>query len=205
MRRIARFGSFCATAGMRRAALGVVASAAVLACGGSYAEEEAPAAPAPYRLASGDRLQLFVWREPELTRELLVRIDGVVTVPLIGDVKAAGLTPSELATNVQQQLAQFVTTPNVAVGLIAANSAQIYVVGRVSKPGAYPLDKPTTFLQALALAGGCVDFAKTDRILVFRGQGSGSKVLTVNYKKLENGTDATENAQLAAGDTILVP
>lgn len=170
-----------------------------------HAQESAPVATPPgegYRIGSGDRLQLFVWREAELTRELTVRIDGFITVPLIGDVRAAGQTPTEVSAAIQKKLGQFVNNPNVSVGVLAAQSAQFFVVGRVARPGAYPLEKPTRFLQALALAGGFLEFAKTDRVLVFRG---GGRPIPVNYKKLEGGDDASENIPLQSGDTVVVP
>ena len=157
----------------------------------------------PYRVGRGDRLELTVWKEPDLTRELLVRTDGMVTVPLIGDVEAGELPTAEIAANIQTRLAEYVNSPSVTVGLIAGQSVQFFVLGKVSKPGAYALDKPTTFLQALALAGGFVQFAKTDRVLVYRKDGG--QVLSVNYKKLEDGSDPSENIPLQAGDTILVP
>ena len=168
---------------------------------GLSAQEASPPVQA-YRIGSGDRLQLVVWREAELTRELIVRIDGFVTVPLIGDVQAAGLTPAEVSSAVQKKLAQYVNNPNVSVGILAAQSAQFFVVGRVSRPGAYPLEKPTRFLQALALAGGFLEFAKTDRVLVIRGDG---RPIPVNYKKLESGEDVSENILLQSGDTVVVP
>jgi len=95
-----------------------------------------------------------------------------------------------------------VNNPNVTVGVLAAPSAQFFVVGRVARPGAFALDKPTRFLHALALAGGFLEFAKTDRVLVFRGGGG---VIPVNYKKLEGGTDVSDNIQLQSGDTVVVP
>jgi polysaccharide export outer membrane protein len=156
----------------------------------------------PYRIGAGDRLQLFVWREAELTRELTVRIDGFITVPLIGDVPAAGLTPEQVSSAVQRKLSQYVNNPNVTVGVVAAQSAQFFVVGRVARPGAYPLERSTSFLQALALAGGFLDFAKTDRVLVFRGDG---KVISVNYKKLEGGEGSSDNIPILSGDTVVVP
>lgn len=162
----------------------------------------APAPVEPYRIGAGDRLLLFVWKEAEITRELVVRVDGMVTVPLIGDTQAASLTTSELSAEVRKRLALFLNNPSVTVGLLGAQSAQFYVVGRVSRPGAYPIDKPTTFLQALALAGGFAEFAKTDRVLVFRGA---KPPIPVNYKKLEGGEDTAENISVQAGDTILVP
>ena len=166
------------------------------------APPESPGAQ-PYRVGPGDRLELFVWKEPDLTRELLVRTDGMVTVPLIGDVEAGGSSTADLAATIQDRLAQYVNSPSVTVGLTAGQSAQLFVVGKVSRPGAYPLDKPTTFLQALALAGGFVEFAKTDRVLVYRS--GDAAVDAVNYKKLENGSDPAQNIPLYAGDTLLVP
>ena len=174
----------------------------LLAPGSTLGAQESTPAVEGYRIGAGDRLQLFVWREAELTRELTVRIDGFVTVPLIGDVRAAGLTPAEVSSAVQKKLAQFVNNPNVSVGVLAAQSAQFFVVGRVARPGAYALDKPTRFLQALALAGGFLEFAKTDRVLVFRG---GGRPIPVNYKKLEGGDDSSENVSLQSGDTVVVP
>lgn len=185
-------------------------TAVMAACLGALAatplvaqEQAAAEPPEPYRIGPGDRLELFVWKEPDLTRELLVRSDSMVTVPLIGDVAAGGSSTTDLAATIQRRLAEFLTSPSVTVGLSAGQVGQFFVVGKVSKPGAYPLDKPTTFLQALALAGGFVEFAKTDHLLVYR-EGTG-EVESVNYKKLENGDDPAENIPLRAGDTILVP
>jgi polysaccharide export outer membrane protein len=154
-----------------------------------------------YAIGPGDHLRLFVWKEPDLSQEIVVRFDGMITVPLIGDVRAAGLTTSDLSLVIQEKLARFVNSPSVTVGL-TAQSAQFFIVGRVSRPGAYALDKPTTFLQALALAGGFAEFAKTDHVLVFR---AGGPPLVVNYKKLEGGTDPGDNISLRTGDTIVVP
>jgi polysaccharide biosynthesis/export protein len=190
----------CTLAALPLPAAIALSSLLALPCG--LGAQEAAAPTDPYRIGSGDRLQLFVWRETELTSELTVRIDGSITVPLIGDVRAAGLTPTEVSTAVQKKLAQYVNNPNVSVGVIAAQSAQFFVVGRVARPGAFPLDKPTRFLQALALAGGFLEFAKTDRVLIFRG---GGRVIPVNYKKLESGTDTSDNVLLQTGDTLVVP
>jgi polysaccharide biosynthesis/export protein len=158
--------------------------------------------PVHYTIGAGDRLKLFVWKEADLTQEIGVRIDGMITVPLIGDVQAAGLSPSQLSAVIQEKLAKFLNTPNVTVGVVAAQSAQFFVVGKVSRPGAYALDKPTTFLQSLALAGGFAEFAKTDRVLVFRtGE---AQPLVISYKKLEGGGDSAENIPLRSGDTLVV-
>ena len=163
----------------------------------------APAETAAYTIGAGDRLRLFVWKEADLTQEITVRVDGMITVPLIGDVRAAGLTSMELSLVVQDKLARFVNNPSVTIGVTGAQSAQFFIVGRVSRPGAFPLEKPTTFLQALALSGGFTEFAKTDRVLVFRAGEAQPRV--VNYKKLEAGTDPGENITLRSGDTLVVP
>ncbi len=189
-----------------QAGLRLALVAGTWACAASPASAQAPAArsteaEAAYLIGAGDRLQLFVWKEADLTRELLVRLDGMVSVPLVGDVRAAGVTPSDLARTIEARLGRLVNTPSVTISLLSAQSAQFYIVGRVSRAGAFPLDKPTTFLQALAVAGGFTEFAKSDRVLVFRG----ARVIPVNYKKLESGADAAENIQLVAGDTIVVP
>lgn len=176
--------------------------------GAAAPSDEAAAAarskePAPYLIGAGDHLRLFVWKEPDLSQELSVRVDGMITVPLIGEVRAAGLTTPQLSSVVQEKLSKFLTSPSVTVGLVAAQSAQFYIVGRVARPGAFLLDKATTFLQALALAGGFTEFAKTDHVLIFRA--GDTQPLVVNYKKLEGGSDSGDNVNLRSGDTIVVP
>lgn len=198
----------CPFVSLRSFVRSFAAGAAIVAAANASAAGQKPAPPTPaaetaYAIGAGDRLRLFVWKELELSQELVVRIDGIITVPLIGDVRAAGLTTSELSTVIQEKLAHFVNSPSVTVGLVAAQSAQFFIVGRVSRAGAFGLDKPTTFLQALALAGGFVEFAKTDHIIVFR-RGE-AQPLVVNYKKLESGSDPAENILLRSGDTIVVP
>jgi polysaccharide export outer membrane protein len=189
---------------VRSLAVGAALVAAVNAsAAGQQPARAKPAAETAYAIGAGDRLRLFVWKETDLSQEIVVRIDGIITVPLIGDVQAAGLTTSELSTAIQEKLAHFVNSPSVTVGLVSAQSAQIFIVGRVSRAGAFGLEKPTTFLQALALAGGFVEFAKTDHVLVFR-RGE-TQPLVVNYKKLESGSDPADNILLRSGDTIVVP
>jgi polysaccharide export outer membrane protein len=167
--------------------------------------------PSDYRIGSGDVLQLFVWREPDLSRELTVRVDGRVSVPLLGEVQAAGRAPSELAEELAKLLAKYLTSPQVTVGVLRANAARFFVLGQVARPGEFPLAGRTTVLQALAMAGGFRDFAKTDSILIVRvedGPQGGQPVqqfVPFNYKRLEDGKDASQNILVRAGDTILVP
>jgi polysaccharide export outer membrane protein len=166
-----------------------------------------------YRIGAGDSLQLFVWKEPDLTRDVNVRSDGKVTIPLLGDVEAMGKTPSQLAADITKLLGRFLEVPQVTIGVGRANSARFYVLGQVGKPGDFPLPGRTTVLQGLALAGGFREFARTDSIVVVRQdrgvflpKGRPSETfISVNYKKLEDGKDPSQNIVLRPGDTILVP
>ena len=198
-------------AGLRSlaACLGVAALAAPFAAG---AQETAPRSstvnrpgPAIYRIGAGDALQLFVWKEPELTREVTVRIDGKISVALLGDVQAAGSTTTELADEITRQLKRFVATPMVTVGVSQPRSTRFFVLGMVGRSGEFPMSGPTTVVQALAVAGGFREYAKIDEIVILRQEGGASTFLPVNFKRLESGKDASQNILLRPGDTILVP
>jgi polysaccharide export outer membrane protein len=158
-----------------------------------------------YMIGPGDLLQIFVWKEPDLTRDVAVRLDGRITVPLLGDVEAAGRTPQQLGEELAKSLSRFLETPRVTVGVSQATSTRFYVVGLVGKPGDFPLSSRTTVLQGLALAGGFREFAKTENIVIVRQERSGQTVIPVNYKKLEDGKDISQNVLLRPGDTIIVP
>ena len=167
-----------------------------------------------YRIAPGDVLQVFVWREPELSREVRVRTDGLVTVPLLGDLSAANRTPKSLAAELTLQLARFVTSPNVTVTVTYSSTLRFFVVGQVTKPGEFPLLGRTSLLQALALAGGFVEYAKTEEVKVIRQEvslGTDGRartreiVLPANYKALAQGQNLQQNFLLKPGDVIVVP
>jgi polysaccharide export outer membrane protein len=158
--------------------------------------------PAVYTIGPADVLQIIVWREPELTRDVTVRFDGMITIPLLGDVSAAGKTPGEVAEALTKGLERFIQTPRVTVGVGQAMSARFYVVGQVGRSGDFPLSGRTTVLQALALAGGFRDFAKTDEIILVRQD---QTVVPVNYKRIADGKDASQNVVLKPGDTLVVP
>ena len=158
-----------------------------------------------YLIGPGDLLQIFVWKEPELTRDVMVRIDGRITVALLGDVEAAGRTPQQLGEELAKSLSKFLETPRVTVGISQANSTRFFVLGQVGKSGDVPLSGRTTVLQGLALAGGFREFAKTDNIVIIRQERNGQTIIPVNYKKLEDGKDTSQNVVLRPGDTIVVP
>jgi polysaccharide export outer membrane protein len=193
---------------LRLKGLAVLAICLVARAGAGAQAEEPPACPvtgpnaAPYLVGPGDLLRVNVWKEPELTLELTVRIDGMITLPLLGDVQASGRAPSELASRIALELEEFIEKPHVSVAVVEARSARVYVVGRISRPGELPLSACMTVLQALALAGGLTEFAKADKISIVRDDGS---VVPVNYDRIVDGKDVAQNAYLAAGDTIVVP
>ena len=162
-----------------------------------------PSSPAlGYVIGPGDVLRIVVWKEPDLTFDATVRIDGMITAPLVGDLQAAGRPPSQVAETLAKGLERFIQTPRVTVVVSQANSARFYVVGQVARPGEFPLSSRTTFLQGLALAGGFKEFAKTESVVIVRQD---QTVLAVNYKRIADGKDVSQNVVLAAGDTIVVP
>jgi len=162
-----------------------------------------PSEPAPgYTIGVGDVLRVVVWKEPDLTVDATVRLDGMITMPLLGDVAAAGRGPGPLAASLAAGLDEFVEKPRVTVTVVQAISARVYVVGQMVKPGEFPLSGGLTVLKALALAGGFKDFARPESIVIIREDQS---VIPFNYKRVADGKDASQNVVLAAGDTIVVP
>jgi polysaccharide export outer membrane protein len=159
--------------------------------------------PSPrYVIGVGDVLKINVWKEPDLTMEVSVRPDGMITVPLLGDVAASGRTPASLAGVLLTELQQLIENPRVTVSVSQATSARVYVIGQMARPGEFPLLGRMTVLKALALAGGFKDFAKPDGIVIIRED---QTVIPFNYKRVTDGRDVSQNVLLAAGDTIVVP
>jgi polysaccharide export outer membrane protein len=161
--------------------------------------------PAEYYVAPGDVLRIAVWKEPELTGDVFVRLDGRITVPLVGDVIAAGRTTDYLAIEIRNKLRAFLETPQVTVTVTQAVSARFYVIGEVVTSGAFPLTGRISVLQALALAGGFREFAKKDRILIIRDRRGQRSAIPFNFRDLEIGVNLEQNVVLDAGDVIIVP
>jgi polysaccharide export outer membrane protein len=188
-------------------ALVLVLAAAAAAGAEQPAGPVSPAArsletPAAYTIGAGDVLRIIVWKEPDLTGDVTVRVDGMITVPLLGDLQATGRSPGEVAETMSRAQERFVEKPKVTVAVSLSNSARFYVVGQVAKPGEFPLSSNTTVLHALALAGGLKEFARTDSIVIVRQD---QTVVPVNYKRIADGKDVSQNVTLARGDTIVVP
>ncbi|HEV2245962.1 MAG TPA: polysaccharide biosynthesis/export family protein [Terriglobia bacterium] len=158
-----------------------------------------------YKIGPQDVLDINVWKEPELTRAVPVRPDGKISLPLLSDVQAAGLTPTQLAAKLTTDLMKFVTNPQVTVIVAQINSQRVYILGEVGRAGAYPLLPQMTVLQALSSAGGLGQFANSKKIYVLRQVNGKPERYPFNYKDVLGGKRADENIQLKAGDTIVVP
>jgi polysaccharide biosynthesis/export protein len=159
-----------------------------------------------YRIGGGDVLEIATWKEPELTRrDVLVRVDGKISFPLLGDLPAAGMTPVELTDTIQKGLTKYVTAPVVTVTVTNPGSQRVYVLGEVLRTGEYPLTKNLTVLQAFALAGGFTQWASKDEIILLRKTGGKESIFKINYKNIVKGRDVENNLALQADDTIVVP
>ncbi|HTV01613.1 MAG TPA: polysaccharide biosynthesis/export family protein [Luteitalea sp.] len=168
---------------------------------------DAAAAPvdAGFTIGPEDVLSVLVWREADVSGEVTVRADGMITLPLIRDVKAAGLTPNQLAEQVQAQLREFITDASVTVVVRQMNSRKAFITGEVAKPGAYPLVATTTVMQLIALAGGLTEFAESNAISVMRIEDGKTTTLKFAYKDVAKGKKAEQNIVLRPGDTVVVP
>ena len=157
-----------------------------------------------YVIGPDDTLHIAVWREADLTASLPVRPDGKISLPLLDDVQAAGLTPKQLADSITEKLKKYIADPRVTVVVTAINSKRIFINGEVLHPGPMPMLPSMTVLQALSSAG-LNQFAKIKGIYVLRMQNGKQQKLPVNYKKLLKGEQIEQNYLLQPGDTIVVP
>jgi polysaccharide export outer membrane protein len=159
-----------------------------------------------YRIGVGDTLEITTWKEPDLTRQnVLVRTDGKISFPLLNDVQASGLTPTELKINLEKRLQDFVSNPTVTVTVTDPGSQRFYILGEVARTGEYPLAKHLTVLQAFALAGGFTQWASKDEIILLRKIDGVEKIFKIDYKSIIKGRDIESNLALQANDTIIVP
>lgn len=158
-----------------------------------------------YKIGAQDILRIDVWREDQLTRTVPVRPDGKISLPLLNDVQAVGLTPMELANTIRDELKKYINNPQVTVSIAEINSRRVYVTGEVTRPGAFPLLPGMTVLQGLTSAGGFTQFAKTKSIYVLRMEAGKQVKHPFNYQDVIRGKKPEENIQLEPGDTIIVP
>lgn len=167
----------------------------------------AVAAPLPqdYVIGADDVLQVHFWREQDLSTEVVVRPDGRISLPLLRDVSAMGLTPDELGGRIQALAATYLENPNVTVSVKQINSRRVFITGEVAKPGTYAMGSPITVLQLIALAGGLTPYAKQDRIVIMRTTKEGTQTFRFDYKKASQLKDLQSNILLMPGDTVLIP
>jgi polysaccharide export outer membrane protein len=199
---------WCAAIGMMFAAAGLQAQSSPSAKPAATQPQASsqPAAAttdANYKIGPQDVLRVDVWKETEISRSVPVRPDGKISLPLLNDVQAAGLTAMELATAITEGLKKFINNPQVTVTVTEINSRRIYVTGEVTRPGAYPLLPNMTALQALTSAGGFTQFSNTKKIYVLRNEGGKQTKHPFNYKAVLDGKQ--DDVPLQPGDTIVVP
>ena len=168
------------------------------------ASTQGSGSPSDYVIGADDTLHISVWKEPDLSETLPVRPDGKISMPLLGDVEAAGLTPTALGDSIKEKLKKYIADPRVTVVVTAMNSQRIFVSGEVTHPGAMNLLPHMTALQALASAG-FTQFANLKSIYLLRNENGKQVKLPFNYKEVVKGNHPEQNIQLKPGDTIVVP
>ena len=161
-------------------------------------------AEAEYRIGPQDMVRIDVWKEPDISRTIPVRPDGKISLPLLNDVTAAGLTSMQLATAIREGLTKYLTSPQVTVTVIEINSRRVYVTGEVNRAGSIPLLPNMTALQAISGAG-LTQFAKIKGIYILRNEGGKQVKYPFNYKDVVKGKHPEQNIPLLPGDVLVVP
>lgn len=165
---------------------------------------EVPTSPG-YLLQPGDVLNVSVWKETDLTAEVLIRPDGGMSFALAGDLHAAGHTVGELTAMLEKRIRKFEPDAVITVSIKVAAGNRVYVIGKVTHPGDFPLNRPTDVMQALSLAGGATPFADTNAIRILRRDGDHQTAITFRYGDVEHGRKLQQNILLQSGDTVVVP
>lgn len=165
----------------------------------AYPEKES------YIIGPSDVLEVNVWKEPDLTRQVEVRMDGKITLPMINDLQAENRTLMELQEQIEEEYGKFVTEPEVTVILLQSNSRRVYMLGKVNAPGEYPLKKAMTLIQAISVANGLGRWADKDNIRLIRKVEGQEQTFRINYDAIVSGRDLSQNILLQPEDTIFVP
>ena len=181
--------------------VGVASSAAPL----PTAAVTGPPPGADYQVQPGDVLHVTVWKEQDLTGEVLVRPDGGLSFPLVGDVVASGKTVTALREEFTERLKRYVPNPVVTVAVKQINGNHIYVVGKVQRPGEFPFGRPLDVMQALSLAGGATPFASVNDIVILHRENGQQRAIRFHYSDVARGKNLAQNIQLQSGDIVVVP
>jgi polysaccharide export outer membrane protein len=158
-----------------------------------------------YIIGPEDVLFVYVWKEENLSRTVPVRIDGMISIPLVDDIKAAGMTPLQLKEVLLAKLREFVETPDVTIIVTEANSYRVYVQGEVKTPGVFKLRTETSLVQLIIMAGGFTDWANQKKITIMRKEGGKDSRIVVNYKKIVEGDESAKDVMLKSGDIVIIP
>jgi polysaccharide export outer membrane protein len=181
----------------------------ILFCGVGFSTQskaaEERAADTSYLIGPRDVLEIQVWREPDFSRQVLVRPDGKITFPLIGDVDASGLTTMELKQLITNKLEGYVDSPEVTVSVVQSHSKYFFIIGKINAPGTYDLTPGMTVLQALSVAGGFAQLAHKDTVRIIRRSDGKEKIFNFDYDKVISGKKLEQNIILEPNDTIVVP
>lgn len=168
-------------------------------------QESTVSASGEYILGAEDVVEILVWRNEALSRTVSIRPDGKISLPIVGDLQAAGLSATQLRDSIKAHLQEYKETPEVSVIIREVNSLAVFIMGEVARPGKLQLRSETTLLQALSLSGGFTQYADPDNILLLRRESGGETRIRVRYKDIVNGRNPDGNVLLRRGDTILVP
>jgi len=158
-----------------------------------------------YIIGQEDLLDIVVWGNEDLSTRVSVRPDGMISLPLLNDIQAAGLTVKQLQQSLARKLKPFMDAPDVAVMVIEVKSRKFFIQGEVQEPGAYPLNTDTTVVQAVSVAGGFTEFAKKNKFFIIRREKGKERRIEINYKAIVTGKDPGQNIYLRPGDTLIVP
>jgi polysaccharide export outer membrane protein len=158
-----------------------------------------------YVIGAEDVLYIHVWKEDTLSKTVAVRIDGKISMPLVDEIQAAGLTPLQLKEVLIKKIKEFLEIPNVTVIVMEANSHKVFISGQIRSPGVYRLRSETSIVQMISMAGGITEWANQKKIILIRKENGKEKRITINYKKIIQGEDFGSNILLKPGDTIIVP
>jgi polysaccharide biosynthesis/export protein len=169
------------------------------------ASSAAAALPPDYVIGPDDVLDVRFWKDQDMSGEVVVRPDGRISLPLLNDVPAAGLTPEQLRTRLMEEARRYVETPNATVIVKTINSRKVFITGQVDKPGPYPLTSRITVVQLIAMAGGLREYADAGKILIMRTDNGRVIPLRFDYTKLAEGRNVSQNVELRPGDTVIVP
>lgn len=189
----------------RRAQVPAVVALLVATLPGFFTTSAQAQQPTDYQLHAGDQIEVSIWKEPDLQREVVIRPDGKFSFPLTGEINAAGRTVDQIRTDIESRLKKFIPEPVVTVSVTGIEGNRIYVIGQVKEPGSFMMNPQVNVLQALSLAGGMTAYAAANDILIIRRSGGNQQTLVFRYNDVSRGRSLEQNIQLESGDVVVVP